>query len=329
MIIVTGGLGFIGSNIVHGLNKRGREDIIVVDDFTDGTKFANIADARIADYLDKDEFIALIRQRQPPCNGEVEALIHQGACSSTTEWNGKMVMENNFTYSKELFHYANRSRIPFIYASSASVYGNGQIFCEDPQFERPINAYAYSKTLFDQYVRRHIPSLQTQVVGLRYFNVYGPREQHKGSMASVAFHLRDQLLADGVVRLFEGSGGYGHGEQRRDFIHVEDVVDVILWLFDHADVSGIFNVGTGKSQSFNEVAHAVLKALGQGKLEYIPFPEQLKGRYQSFTEADISRLRAAGYTGGFRNVETGVLQYMQWLASSAPGADGSSSPRPQ
>lgn len=319
MIIVTGGLGFIGSNIVHGLNKRGREDIVVVDDFTDGTKFINIAEARIADYLDKDEFIARIRQGQPlNGNGKVEALIHQGACSSTTEWNGKMVMENNFAYSKELFHYAGRFQIPFIYASSASVYGNGRVFCEDPQFERPINVYAYSKTLFDRYVRRHIHGVHSQVAGLRYFNVYGPREQHKGNMASVALHLRNQLLAQGVVHLFEGSGGFGHGEQRRDFIHVQDVVDVILWLLDHPQVSGIFNVGTGRSQSFNEVAQAVLNALGRGELRYIPFPEHLKGRYQSFTEADISRLRSAGYTGGFRDVATGVTQYMQWLQSSAP-----------
>ncbi len=327
MIIVTGGLGFIGSNIVHGLNERGREDILVVDDFTDGTKFANIADARIADYLDKDEFITRIRQGES-FNGKIEALIHQGACSATTEWNGKMVMENNFAYSKTLFHYANRAHIPLIYASSASVYGNGQVFREDPQFERPINVYAYSKTLFDQYVRRHTPELQTQVVGLRYFNVYGPREQHKGSMASVAFHLRNQLLAEGVARLFEGSDGYGHGEQRRDFIHVEDVVHVILWLFEHPEVCGIFNVGTGKSQSFNEVARAVLKTLGQGELEYIPFPEHLKGRYQSFTEANISRLRSAGYTGSFRNVETGVRQYIQWLTSSTSGPCSSNSPRP-
>lgn len=315
MIIVTGGLGFIGSAIVHALNKRGREDILLVDDFTDGTKYVNIADAHIADYLDKDEFRALIRQGQS-FNTTVEALIHQGACSSTTEWNGKMVMENNFTYSKELFHYADCHGIPFIYASSASVYGNGRIFREDPEYERPINVYAYSKTLFDQYVRRYVRSRQSQVVGLRYFNVYGPREQHKGSMASVALHLRNQVLTQGVACLFEGSDGYAHGEQRRDFIHVDDVVDVILWLLDHPDVSGLFNVGTGRSQSFNEVAQAVLKALGRGELRYVPFPEHLKGRYQSFTEADISRLRTAGYTGSFRSVETGVSQYMQWLASS-------------
>jgi len=312
MIIVTGGLGFIGSNIVHALNQRGRTNVVVVDDFTDGTKFVNIAEARIADYLDKDDFLAQVRQGQL-ADGTVEAIIHQGACSATTEWNGKLVMDNNFASSKELFHFALRARIPFIYASSASVYGSGPTFIEEPQYERPLNVYAYSKTLFDRYVRQHEAQWGSQVVGLRYFNVYGPREQHKGAMASVAYHLRNQLLSEGVVRLFEGSEGYEHGEQRRDFIHVGDVVDVILWLLDHGEVSGIFNVGTGRSQSFNEVAMAVLKAFGRCTLEYIPFPEHLKGRYQSFTEADISRLRDAGYGGTFRDVATGVGDYMRWL----------------
>ena len=312
MIIITGGLGFIGSNIIHALNARGVTDIIIVDEFTDGTKFANVSDVQIVDYLDKDEFLALVKQGYN-FNGKVNALLHQGACSATTEWNGKLVMKKNFTYSKELFYYAGHHKIPFIYASSASVYGNGTTFIEDPQFERPINVYAYSKALFDHYIRRHIVTGQSQVVGLRYFNVYGPREQHKGEMASVAFHLRNQLLSEGVVHLFEGSDGYSPGEQRRDFIHVEDVVDVILWFLEHPEKSGIFNVGTGKSQSFNEVARAVMKAFGHGELQYIPFPEHLKGRYQSFTEADITLLREAGYDGTFRSVESGVHDYMKWL----------------
>lgn len=312
MIIVTGGLGFIGSNIIHALNARGVTDIILVDDFTDGTKFTNVSDAQVTDYLDKDEFLVRVKQGQG-FNGKVDALLHQGACSATTEWNGKLAMENNFTYSKELFRYADQHRIPFIYASSASVYGNGTTFIEDPRFEKPINVYAYSKTLFDQYVRRHVVSGQSQVVGLRYFNVYGPREQHKGGMASVAFHLRNQLLSEGVIHLFEGSDGYGPGEQRRDFIHVEDVVDVILWFLEQPAISGIFNVGTGRSQSFNEVAQTVLAAFGYGELQYIPFPEHLKGRYQSFTEADITRLRSARYERTFRSVESGVIAYMEWL----------------
>lgn len=316
MIIVTGGLGFIGSNIVHALNQRGQTNIVIVDDFTDGTKFVNIAEARIADYLDKEVFLEQVRQGRF-ADGTVEAILHQGACSATTEWNGKLVMDNNYAYSQELFHLALRARIPFIYASSASVYGSGPSFVEEPRHERPLNVYAYSKTLFDRYVRQHEAHWRSQVVGLRYFNVYGPREQHKGAMASVAYHLRNQLRSEGVVRLFEGSDGYDHGEQRRDFIHVGDVVEVILWLLDHGEVSGIFNVGTGRSQSFNEVARAVLQAFGRGTLEYIPFPEQLKGRYQSFTEADISRLRNAGYSGNFRDVATGVGEYMRWLGDAA------------
>lgn len=316
MIIVTGGLGFIGANLVHALNQRGQTEIVVVDDFTDGTKFVNLAQANIADYQDKDEFLSRLQQGLP-LDWSIDAILHQGACSATTEWNGKLIMENNFNYSKVLFHYTQRHRIPFIYASSASVYGSGPVFGEEERFESPLNVYAYSKVLFDRYVLRRQHQWSAQVVGLRYFNVYGPREQHKGSMASVAYHLYHQLQRDGVVRIFEGCDGYGHGEQRRDFVHVGDVVDVVLWLLDHGDVCGIFNVGTGRSQSFNEVAEAVLNTCAQGSLQYVPFPEHLKGRYQSFTEADISRLRKAGYAGGFRDVTSGVADYMQWLNGTA------------
>jgi len=312
MIIVTGGAGFIGSNVVHTLNRRGRDDILVVDDLTDGTKFANIADARLCDYLDRGAF--LDRVRAGDSFGErIEAVIHQGACSSTTEWDGRYMMDNNYGYSKQLLHYCLERGIPFLYASSAATYGGGQVFREAPRFEEPLNVYGYSKALFDQYVRRILPGAASQVAGFRYFNVYGPREQHKGSMASVAFHLRNQLLENGVVKLFEGCDGYGDGEQRRDFVYVGDVVDVNLWFLDHPEVSGIFNVGTGRSQTFNDVARAVLDAHQDGELRYIPFPEHLKGRYQSFTEADLTRLREAGYGGVFLPVEEGVARYMDWL----------------
>ena len=312
MIIVTGGAGFIGSNVIHALNARGIKEILLVDDFTSGIKCLNVADAKISDYLDKDDFFRALADNSL-INEEIEAIIHQGACSSTTEWNGKLVMEVNYSYSKALLHYAERNQIPFIYASSASVYGGGKIFLEDERFEKPLNVYAYSKLLFDQYVRKRLSSSRSQIVGLRYFNVYGPREQHKESMASVAFHLRNLLLNQGVVKLFAGSDGYEAGEQRRDFIYVDDVVDVILWFLDNPLVSGIFNVGTGYSQSFNEVAQAVLKKFGYGELKYIPFPEHLIGRYQSFTEADITALRAVGYNNKFRPVEIGVAEYMKWL----------------
>jgi ADP-L-glycero-D-manno-heptose 6-epimerase len=312
MIIVTGGAGFIGSNVVHTLNSRGRDDILVVDDLTDGTKFANIADARLCDYLDRGEF--LDRVRSGDSFGErIEAVIHQGACSTTTEWDGRYMMDNNYSYSKHLLHYCLERGIPFLYASSAATYGGGQVFREEPRFEKPLNVYGYSKALFDQYVRRILPRAASQVAGFRYFNVYGPREQHKGSMASVAFHLRNQLLENGVVKLFEGCDGYGDGEQRRDFVYVGDVVDVNLWFLDHPEVSGIFNVGTGRSQTFNDVARAVLTAHEDGELRYVPFPEHLKGRYQSFTEADLTRLREAGFDGAFLSVEEGVARYMDWL----------------
>jgi len=317
MIIVTGGAGFIGSNIVQVLNARGRDDILVVDDLTDGTKFVNIADAHLTDYLDKGEFLQRI-EAGDDFGGAVEAVLHQGACSTTTEWNGRYMMDTNYRYSKVLLHWCLERRIPFIYASSAATYGGGKVFNEDPRYEKPLNVYGYSKALFDQYVRRVLPTATSQVAGFRYFNVYGPREQHKGSMASVAFHLNNQLKADGLVKLFEGCDGYGDGEQRRDFVFVGDAVDVNLWFLDHPEVSGIFNVGTGRSQSFNDVAKAVLKAHGHGELRYIPFPEKLRGRYQSFTEADLSRLRTAGYEGTFLTVEEGVARYMEWLKEN-PG----------
>jgi len=310
MIIVTGGAGFIGSNIVQGLNAKGIEDILVVDDLTDGTKFKNIADGRIADYMDKDDFLDSVLGGDLD-DVKIEAIFHEGACSSTTEWDGQFMMENNYEYSKTLFHFCQTQKIPFIYASSASVYGGGSVFKEDLANEEPLNVYGYSKFLFDQYVRAQ--TLTSQVVGLRYFNVYGPREQHKGSMASVAFHLNNQLLEKGEIKLFAGCDGYGDGEQVRDFVYVGDVVDVNLWFMANPTVSGIFNCGTGKSQPFNDVAKGVLDYHQKGDLSYIPFPEHLVGHYQSFTEADLTTLRAVGYKGTFKTVSEGVKHYMEWL----------------
>lgn len=314
MIIVTGGAGFIGSNLVKQLNDRGREDIIVVDNLTDGTKFRNIADCAIMDYLDKEAFPGLLQQlseREP-----VDILFHQGACSTTTEWNGKYMMENNFTCSKNLFEFCVNKKIPFVYASSAAVYGNSKVFSESPENEAPLNVYGYSKLLFDQYVRQNRHRISSQVAGLRYFNVYGPREQHKGSMASVAWHFNQQIKDSGKVRLFEGCDGYPDGGQQRDFIYVGDVVNVNLWLMDHPEISGIYNLGTGRAQTFNDVANAVLEWHGKGHIEYIPFPENLLGRYQSYTQADITSLRFAGYTDEFRTVEEGTKAYLDWLNHS-------------
>lgn len=312
MIVVTGGAGFIGSNIVAGLNKRGITNILVVDDLKDGRKFKNLVDLMIADYLDKDDFIEKI-QKNEKFKEEIDAIFHEGACSDTTEWDGVFMMKNNYEYSKHLFHYCIERQIPFIYASSAAVYGGGQDFKENIAFESPLNVYGYSKFLFDQYIRRYLPELPSQVAGLRYFNVYGPREQHKNTMSSVAYHFNNQIKKGETIKLFEGCDGYENGEQRRDFIYVEDVVNVNLWLYDNPSVSGIFNLGTGQSQSFNDVANAVLAWHNKGSIDYIAFPEHLKGRYQSFTQADMTRLRSHGYSGTFKTVEEGVPLYLDWL----------------
>jgi len=312
MIIVTGGAGFIGSNIVKTLNDQGETDIMVVDNLKNGVKFKNIADCEIADFLDKDDFIDRINRGDSFAN-KVEAIFHEGACSSTTEWDGKFMMQNNYEYSKSLLHYCLDKNISYLYASSASVYGSGTVFKETREFEEPLNVYGYSKFLFDQYVRRYAKDAKSQVVGFRYFNVYGPRESHKGTMSSVAFHHNNQIQDSGVVQLFEGCDGYENGSQSRDFIYVGDAVAVNLWFMRNPDKSGIFNLGTGRSQPFNDIAKSVIKYYGKGEIEYIPFPEHLVGRYQSFTEADISELRAAGYEAPFKTVEEGVTLYMEWL----------------
>jgi ADP-L-glycero-D-manno-heptose 6-epimerase len=311
MHIVTGGAGFIGSNLVRVLANQTGDDVVVVDDLTDGHKFSNIAALPVADYLDKNEFLESLNSR---FSGSVKSVFHQGACSTTTEWDGRYMMQNNYAYSKTLLHHCLAHRIPFIYASSAAVYGSSGRFSEDAPNELPLNVYGYSKLLFDRYVRRLALEPDAQVVGLRYFNVYGPQEQHKGPMASVAWHFNRQLEGDGEIRLFEGSGGFADGEQRRDFVYVDDVCAVNLWFLQHPGVCGVFNVGTGHSQSFNEVANAVIGWHGRGRIRYVPFPDQLAGAYQSFTEADLSRLRNVGCDVDFRNVEAGVRAYLDCLA---------------
>ena len=328
--IVTGAAGFIGANIVKALNVRGITRVIAVDDLTQGERFANLVDCQIDDYLDKDEFLAALDRGQ--FNGAVTAVLHQGACSDTTERNGRYMMQNNYRYSRRLLDFCAVQKIPFIYASSAAVYGDLVQFRELPDCEKPLNVYGYSKYLFDQFVRRQLAAFQSQVVGLRYFNVYGPREQHKGRMASVAYHFFNQYRDSGKVRLFAGSGGYGDGEQQRDFVAVEDVVNVNLFFLDNPVKSGIYNCGTGAAQSFNDVAVAVINArrkvqgeaalsLAQmqadGLIEYIPFPQDLAGKYQSFTQADLTALRAAGYAAKFLTVDQGVTRYCEALSAAA------------
>jgi ADP-L-glycero-D-manno-heptose 6-epimerase len=317
MIVVTGGAGLIGSNIIARLNARGRKDILVVDHMKNGHKMCNLADLNITDYLDREDFLNQIKIGRD--FGKVEAIFHLGACSATTEWDGQFIMRNNFEYSKVLLHWCQSVQAQFLYASSASVYGlaeNG--FKEDRLCEKPINMYAYSKFQFDQYVRSLADQLKQQVVGFRYFNVYGPREAHKGSMSSTPFHFNNQILANGVCKLFAGSDGYDDGEQQRDFVFVEDAAEVNLWFFDHPDRSGIFNLGTGRAQSFNDVARAVVAWHKEHRgidsvIEYVPFPDHLKGAYQSYTQADISELRRVGCDCRFHNVQQGVNKYLDWL----------------
>lgn len=312
MIVVTGGAGFIGSQLVAGLNRLGREDVIVVDDLTDGKKFENLAANKIADYFDKTEFRQKVERRDRLCD-QIEIVFHQGACSTTTEWNGQYMMDNNYTYSKELLHFCLEREKPFVYASSAAVYGINSKFIEESEHEGPINVYGYSKLLFDNYVRCIETRIKSQVAGLRYFNVFGPGEAHKKNMASVIYHFNNQIKETGELKLFEGSHGYADGEQLRDFISVDDVVDVNLWLMSNPAVSGIFNVGTGQSNSFNNVANAVIDWHKKGKINYIPFPDSLKESYQSFTEANLAKLRSVGYKQEFSSLKDGVNSYLNTL----------------
>ncbi|MPQ76920.1 ADP-glyceromanno-heptose 6-epimerase [Hydrogenovibrio sp. JE_KL2] len=314
MIVVTGGAGFIGSNIVKALNEQGITDILVVDNLKNGKKFINLADCNFADFLDKEDFQARIFAEEGL--PEIECVFHQGACSATTEWDGKFMMDNNYEYSKDLLNFCLNRKIPFLYASSASVYGDGPTFIEKREYEKPLNVYGFSKFQFDQYIRRVLPHAESQVVGFRYFNVYGPREQHKGDMASVAFKLHNQILKGEKLKLFGPYDGYEAGMQTRDFVYVEDVVKVNLWFKDNPDKSGIFNLGPAAAEPFKNIAEAVIKFHGKGEIEYIPFPEHLKGAYQSYTQADNSLLREAGYTGNFHTVAEGVHKYLTWLSEN-------------
>ena len=331
-IVVTGAAGFIGSNLIEGLNARGITDIIAVDDLTEGDKFRNLADLQIADYLDADDFYERFAQG---AYGQIEAVFHEGACSDTMEPNGKFMMDNNYTLTCALFQACQAQGTRLLYASSAATYGGSATFRESPEFEKPLNVYGYSKLLFDQRMRRELgprfENARTQVAGFRYFNVYGPREQHKGRMASVAFHQFNQFKKEGKVKLFGEYGGYGPGGQMRDFVSVADVVAVNLWFLDHPEKSGLFNLGTGRAQPFNDVALAVIntmqelkgqtnpvsleQAVGLDLLDYVDFPSALVGKYQSYTQADLGALRAAGCTLQFADVATGVASYMFALAA--------------
>ena len=328
--IVTGAAGFIGSNLVHALNQRGENNIIAVDNLKNADKFRNLVDCEIADYIDKQVFLEKLQDGF--FDGLISAVLHQGACSDTMEIDGRYMMANNYQYSLELLDYCQNEEIPLLYASSASVYGGGSVFKESREYESPLNVYAYSKFLFDQIVRRRWQKRSAQVVGLRYFNVYGPREAHKGRMASVAYHFFNQYRAEGRVKLFEGCDGYANGAQLRDFVSIEDVIKVNMFFLDNPGKSGIFNLGTGQAQNFNDVAMATINTLRkaesrpalslvemqqQGLISYIPFPDSLRGKYQSYTQADMDALRSCGYSEDFLNVEQGVARYVEQMISAA------------
>ena len=330
-VVVTGAAGFIGSNLVRGLNAIGIDDVIAVDELTDGAKYRNLLGSGLSDYFDKDEFYARFARGE---FGKVDAVLHEGACSDTMEHDGRFMLETNYRCSKNLLDACMAQGTRLLYASSAATYGGSASFREEPQFEQPLNVYGYSKLLFDNVVRRMIASAPAQVAGFRYFNVYGPREQHKGRMASVAFHHYQQFLKEGRVKLFGEYGGYGPGQQARDFVFIDDVVAVKLWFLQNPQVRGIFNLGSGRAQPFNDVALASVNTCRElrgeealqlpelvrmGLVEYIDFPAALVGKYQCHTEADLARLRAAGCQHEFSAVSHGVERYVRWLHDSSSG----------
>ncbi len=315
MIVITGGSGFIGSNLAKSLGHS--SELLIVEELDKQTdKFSNISDIDYVDCIDKDKFLLNIKNEEKKYSSKIDIIFHLGACSKTTEKDRNYIMSTNFEYSKDLLHFCANNKIPLIYASSASVYGESKIFVEDQKYESSLNHYAESKLLFDNYYRKNSSKISSQVAGLRYFNVYGPRENHKKGMFSVVYRFYHQIKESQEIKLFKASHGYEDGEQRRDFIHVDDTINVKKWIMNSKNTSGLFNVGTGLSRSFNDVAENVISNLGGGKIKYIDFPNDLKSQYQAFTEADINLLRKSGYEKKFLSIEDGVKNYINWLKNS-------------
>ncbi len=311
MIIVTGGAGFIGSCVVRSLNEAGRSDIVIVDNISETDKWMNMRNKKYIKYVHKSRFL-----EELPTYENVEAIVHMGAQSSTTERDFDYLWENNFEYTKALWNYCAEKHISFIYASSAATYGDGSLgFNDRMDIDKllPLNGYGYSKQLFDLWVKHQAKSFPAQYCGLKFFNVYGPNEYFKGSMASMVFHGFNQIKETGKVKLFKSCNpNYADGGQLRDFVYVKDICKVIMWLLVNKHVSGLFNVGTGRAQSFAELAEATFHALDlEPNIEYIDMPEKLRGKYQYYTKAEMSKLYDAGYPYDFADVENGVRDYVQ------------------
>lgn len=311
MIIVTGGAGFIGSCVVRTLNDAGRDDIVIVDNIAETDKWMNMRNKRYIKYVHKSKFL-----EELPTYQNVEAIVHMGAQSSTTERNFDYLWENNFEYTKALWNYCAEKQISFIYASSAATYGDGSLGFDDKMDInqlRPLNGYGYSKQLFDLWVKHQAMKFPKQHVGLKFFNVYGPNEYFKGSMASMVFHGFNQIMQDGEIRLFKSCNpDYEDGGQLRDFVYVKDICSVIIFFLRNQNMSGLFNVGTGRAQSFRELAEATFHALGkEPNIRYIEMPEKLRGKYQYYTQANMAQLASMGYPRDFVDVDAGVRDYVQ------------------
>ena len=317
MILLTGGAGFVGSNLLKRLNADGETDVLVVDSLKNADKYRNLVGARFTDFVDRLEFRRLLAEGKGPDG--LRAILHQGACTDTLEYDGAYMMRTNYDDSKALLHLALDRRIPFVYASSGAVYGHASLARETPEDEWPLNVYGYSKLQFDRYVRGAAAHAESTVVGLRYFNVYGNGEAHKGRMASMVFHFADQVRETGVARLFGEYGGYAPGESTRDFVSVRDLVELNLFFLRGAPARTVVNAGTGVLSTWNELARAVIDALGRGEIEYIPFPEGMRGKYQLGSRADLTRLRALGYDRDFVSLREGVRAYLTTMdAETAP-----------